>query len=102
METFKMTTLTFLIPLGWIMSDAAAAHTEPLERAFASVEPTPKQTCFAQSVERLGGRGSRNTHSGFRQNQTFEVAKLETVPHLQDRPVADGACQLDLDLIAID
>ena len=32
MDTLKFTTLTLLIPVGWILSEAAAAYPEPLQQ----------------------------------------------------------------------
>lgn len=41
MDTLKVTTLTLLIPFGWIMSEAAAAYPEPLQQIDINGDQKP-------------------------------------------------------------
>ena len=102
MDTLKFTTLTLLIPFGWIMSEAAAAYPEPLQQIDNSGDRDPAMGCVATMVE-LPKVGELTAVDPKRPNaMAIRDTPGEATIHLQDRDSYAGTCRLDLDLIEID
>ena len=102
METLKFTTLTLLIPFGWIMSEAAAAYPEPLQQIDVSGDHDLKMGCTARreklpKIEALTAVEPKRPDT-----MAIQVTPGEATTHLQDRDSYSGTCRLDLDLIEID
>ena len=102
MDTLKLTTLTLLMPFGWIMSEAAAAYPEPLQQTDIFGERDPKTGCAARREEPKKFSVPMATEHGHPDIIAIQRAPGETTSHLQDRDSHAGTCRLDLDRIEID
>lgn len=102
MDTLKFTTLTLLIPFGWIMSEAAAAYPERLQQIDNSSDHNPAMGCIATMVELPKVRELTAVEPNRPDAIAIQVSPGEATTHLQDRDPYAGTCRLDLDLIEID
>ena len=102
MDTLKFTTLTLLIPFGWILSEAAAAYPEPLQQIDILGDRDPKTGCAARREETEKFSVLMANEHGHPNVIAIQRAPGETIWHLQDRDSYSGTCRLDLDLIEID
>lgn len=102
METLKLTTLTLLIPFGWLVSDSAAAYPQPLNTTLSVSGQHSKPSCakpgstkanFADIRDELGSYPKALEFFVLPQITTLLHHELETPPH---------ACRLDLDLVDVD
>ena len=102
METLKFTTLTLLIPLGWIMSEAAAAYPEPIQQIDTSGDRDPNSRCLGIRVTPEMFSLPKATEHGRPEPVVIQEMPAETAMHPQDRGSHAGTCRLDLNLIEID
>ncbi len=102
MDTLKSTTLTLLIPFGWIMSEAAAAYPEQPQQIDALGDHNRTMGCVATMVE-LPKIGELKAMEPKRPDpMAIQVTSGEATTHLQGRDSYSDTCRMDLDLIEID
>lgn len=102
MDTLKFTTLTLLIPFGWIMSEAAAAYPEPHQQIDIFGDRDLKTGCAASRGEPENFSVPQATKHARPNAIAIQGAPGETSSHLHDRDSIADTCRLNLDLIEID
>lgn len=102
METLKLTTLAMLIPVGLLVSDAAAAYPGPGARTEAADKHSQQRVCGRYPKRGSEAREPCDTSRPFEAfNQPFQT------PAHRQRPTSDcngkfGICWLNLDRIEVD
>lgn len=99
MDNLKLIALTLLIPMGWVMAEAAAAYPNPSQQSDISRDHAPQMGCIAPGPQ----PSLADMPMAADPNRPDAVAaEVAPVSHLQDQPPEPGTCRLDLNLIEID
>lgn len=99
MDNLKLIALTLLIPMGWVMAEAAAAYPDPGRQSDMSRDHAPQMGCIAPGP--LPSLADMSTATDPNRPDAV-AAQVAPVSHLQDQPSEPGTCRLNLNLIEID
>ena len=102
METLKLTTLTLLIPFGWLVSDSVAAYPQPLNATLSVSGQHSKPSCDQPGSQNASFADIRDELGSYPKALEFFVLPQVTTLLHHERETPPHACQLDLDLVDVD
>lgn len=97
MNTFKLTTLTMLIPLGWAVS--VDAYPDPFKEIGPARDSLPEVTCGITSSNLELQKRARQNPNHFPSELDALFRQHDLFRHPEPRDLPTDTCGLDLDQI---
>jgi len=101
METLKLTTLVVFIPLGWLMTEAAA-YPQTLEDIHIVPNGDPKLGCIQTQSGSLGFDLMIRNQIDLPDEFKSRAARTDTTSSPRDSDVGFDACRLDIETFGKD